>query len=279
MTKQKRGNHSPHVTHDPNSKLAELVLALRSRETRETRGLCFIEGIRFVLSAEAAGTSFHSVIISTKLLKSGAGKRCVERLRARDVPIRAVSANLFRQLSLAKRACGLAAIIAPKSHRIEEVEIGPRELWIGARHLNSPGNLGTLMRTAEAVTASGVICFGNTLDPFDQAAIRASMGAIFHLDIIRTTHGALRKWRQRHPALSILGASVEGTLPCWEADLTGPTILMLGNERSGLTDEEVELCDALVSIPMGGEISSLNAGVAASVMLYEAWRQRSCQAA
>ena len=282
MTKQNKATRSPSIVHDPNSKLAELVLALRTRETREHRGLCFIEGIRFVLSAERAGTPFHSVIISTKLLKSSAGKKCVERLRERDVPIHLVSANLFRQLSTAKRACGLSAIIETSIQRIESHEFcAPHRrgvsapLWIGARHLNSAGNLGTLLRTAEAVTASGVICFGNTRDPYDPASIRASMGALFHLDIVRTTHGALRRWRAKFPDLAILGASVQGSLPCWEADLTRPTILMLGNERSGLTEEEEAMCDALVSIPMGGAISSLNAGVAASVMLYEAWRQRS----
>jgi len=147
-------------------------------------------------------------------------------------------------------------------------------VWLGIRHLRTPGNLGMLVRTAEALEVGGVVCLGKTLDPYDPACVRASMGSILGMRFIRTTHRGLASRRELRPELRITGLDVAGSVPLWSAQLEGPLVVMLGHERHGLTDEERELCDELVTIPMGGMVGSLNAGVAASVAMYEVWRRR-----
>jgi len=99
------------------------------------------------------------------------------------------------------------------------------------------------------------------------------MGAIFRLAFVRTTHQMLQSWRLQR-RWQVFGATPQGSSLLWETDLTRPTIVLVGNERSGLTEEEGALCDATIRIPMGGALSSLNVGVAGSVLLYEAVRQR-----
>lgn len=255
------------------------ILRLQSRIHRDNLKLASIEGVRFVLSAERAGALFMQVLISPRLLISSAARRAVQRLEASGTQVVQVTPELFRRFSTAKRASGVAAIVRQRYRRLDELDridaaASPR-LWLGIRRIDSPGNLGTICRTACAVGAAGIMFFGNVTDPFDLAVIRASMGAMFHLPLVRTTHRALHDWKQQHPHWSIVGAAAEGSRVLYDADFTRDTILLLGNERKGLTPEEFELCDQTTRIPMMNcaSVTSLNVAVAASVFMYEAWRQ------
>ena len=121
---------------------------------------------------------------------------------------------------------------------------------------------------------AGLVCLGSTLDPWSPDAVRASMGAALGVGLMRATHGSLARAARGAPT-RIVGASAHATTPLWACDLAStPTVVLIGHERHGLTDEEVAMCDELVTIPMRGEVSSLNAGVAAGLVLYEAMRQR-----
>jgi TrmH family RNA methyltransferase len=138
--------------------------------------------------------------------------------------------------------------------------------------IQSPGNLGTLLRTADAVGAAGVILLGDGVDPYDPAAVRASMGAIFSQRFVRASTRELAAWKRRSGALLV------GTSPAAPTDyqaLTYPPslVLFMGHERQGLSPEEQALCDELVRIPMVGSSDSLNLAVATSVMLYEVFNQ------
>ncbi len=142
--------------------------------------------------------------------------------------------------------------------------------------VRSPGNLGTLVRTSEAVGGAGFILVGPRIDPFDPAVVRASMGAIFRQAFIRTNGRSLRNWLRRH-CLRAVGASPDGPAELHRFGFPRPTVLVLGEEREGLSPPQRGLCADLVRIPMVGAADSLNLAVAGSLLLYEVYRARSAR--
>ena len=282
---KKRHRRPPQPTSRPADPLAlsplALFDALRERAARDATGLVPVEGVRQLLTAYQAGKTFHAIVHAPILQRNGDARRAIKALRAAGVPVQAVSPEAFRRVSTARHASGVGAIVRQKWTSPERLSGSPGpgspggpELWIGARHLRSDGNLGTILRTIDATRAAGLICLGATLDPFAPDVVRASMGAIMSVGLMRTTHSELGRVTRGGPT-RVLGASAHGERALWECDLsTRPTVVLIGHERHGLTEEEAELCDELVTIPMQGAVSSINAGVAASLVLYEAMRQR-----
>jgi RNA methyltransferase, TrmH family len=148
--------------------------------------------------------------------------------------------------------------------------------WVVLEAVRSEGNLGSLIRTSEAIGGAGFILVGARIDPFDPAVVRASMGALFRQTFIRTNNVSLRNWVRRHRC-RVVGASPDGSAEFHRFDYPGPTILVLGEERRGLTPFLRDLCSDLVRIPMVGAADSLNLAVAGSLLLYEVYRARSAR--
>jgi TrmH family RNA methyltransferase len=140
--------------------------------------------------------------------------------------------------------------------------------------VRSEGNLGSLIRTSEAIGGAGFILVGPQIDPFALAVLRASMGTLFRQTLIRTNDRSLRSWVRRHRC-RVIGASPDGSADLHRFDYPRPTILVLGEERRGLTPLERDLCSDFVRIPMVGGADSLNLAVAGSLFLYEVYRARS----
>lgn len=149
----------------------------------------------------------------------------------------------------------------------------PRSLWLGVDEIRAPGNLGTMLRTACAAGATGALFLGDGAEPFDPRCVRATMGAVFALPIARAGERDIAAWRRRTGG-RVVGADGSTRVDYRDVSYRGPTVLMLGCERRGLSDRQRALCDALVSIPMREGIDSLDVGAAAAVLLYEANRQR-----
>lgn len=140
--------------------------------------------------------------------------------------------------------------------------------WLAAHSVRSPGNLGTIMRTAEAVSAAGIIMLGDNVDPFHPATVRASMGSIFSLTLVRTNFKSFASWASDNECF-VVGTSPGAQLDFRLVAYPRRTIVFLGDERKGLSDEELAACSAVVSIPMVGDVDSLNVSIATGVMLYE----------
>ena len=140
--------------------------------------------------------------------------------------------------------------------------------WVVLEDVGNPGNLGSILRTCEAVGASGVILLGDTADPYDPASVRGSMGSIFTQRVVRTSLESLIQWRNKTD-LPMVGASDAATVDYREAAYAPPVLLCLGSEQHGLSDELMDACDQVVRIPMVGRADSLNLAVAAGVILYD----------
>ncbi len=252
--------------------LIDRIDRLRSRRERERTGVFYAEGIRFVAEALTAGAEIETVVYSRQLLIPS-GLRVLKRCAAARIPTGELSASDFLRNSTALEAQGIGALIRQRWTKLREAVSGKSDCWLALQSVHSPGNLGTILRTAEAAGARGAILLGGQVDPFEPAAVRATMGSLFHQELIRSGIAELREWKSRHD-VRVIGAAPDGSVDYRRADYGGQVALMMGLERKGLSLEQIALCDQLVRIPMVGRCDSLNVGVAASLMLYEVFRQR-----
>jgi TrmH family RNA methyltransferase len=230
--------------------------------------------VRNVVQAVENGFRLETLISSDPLLTVPIARKLVRDRRRAGVPTLRVSPEAFRRVSRTHHASGVGAIVAQRWSALHRASPRAGLCWIVLEAVRSPGNLGTLIRTSEAVGGAGFILVGPRIDPFDPAVVRASMGALFRQAFIRTSVRSLRDWLRRHRCRAV-GASPDGSVELHRFGYPRPTILVLGEERGGLTPTQRELCSGLVRIPMVGAADSLNLGVAGSLLLYEVYRVRS----
>jgi TrmH family RNA methyltransferase len=166
----------------------------------------------------------------------------------------------------------VAALVKPTAFDFQDM-LGPQPLILGAAGIQDPGNLGTMIRYAEAMGASGVLATEGTVHCFNPKVIRASAGSLFRLPVVRLpVQDALEKLRAH--GIAILATSSHKGTPIYKADLTGPCAVFIGGEGAGISKDLIAAADEVVAIPHAGKAESLNAGVAAAIILYEAARQR-----
>jgi TrmH family RNA methyltransferase len=241
------------------------------RGVRDSLGLFFVEGVRNFVTAVDHNCVFDTIVYSERLLTSPVARKLVRRLKRAGVPFARVSPEQFRMLSRAERASGVGAILRQPIEDLRRVTPGDRICWVALSHVRSPGNFGSLVRTAAAIGAAGFILLGRSVDPFDPAVVRAAMGALFQQRFVRADPEQLRWWLRRHD-LQVIGAAPDGTLEYDRVRYSCPTVLMLGEERRGLSGEQRALCQQIVRIPMVAGVDSLNVAVAGSLLLYEILR-------
>ena len=251
--------------------LAAIERLQRDRGYRDSRGLFFIEGIRNFIAALDHRFSVDTLLYSEKLLIHPLARKLVRRLKRAGVPFARVTPEQFRRVSRTERASGVAAILRQRVHRLDQIQVTDNACWTALSHVRSLGNFGMLMRTSAAIGAAGFILIGDSIDPFDPAVVRATMGALFKQMIVRTSIDQLRQWLRMNK-VDVIGASPDGFEEYREASYTRPAVLMLGSERKGLTDEQRGICHRIVRIPMIEGMDSLNLAVAGSLLMYEVFR-------
>ena len=235
---------------------------------------CFlVEGVRLLEEALRSGVRLHTVFFS-----QSAGTR-VDRLLPqinKKVERLLLPEKTFNSIVASETPQGVAALVHRKQHSLEDVLTPEAPLLIVAAGLQDPGNLGTLLRSAEAFGANGVVIGEETVSVFNPKTIRATAGSIFRLPILQMQiEELLPKLRAR--GLRLVATSSHKGSRLDEADLSGPLAIFIGNEGSGLPRKLLAQLDASVVIPQAAHVESLNAGVAAGIVLYEAARQRAKQ--
>lgn len=271
-------NHGPFPEHGPlltdfDHPLIQRIAALRQRTCRDRSGLYYVEGLRFVFQAVQHRAALDALVVCRRLLTSPAAQRLVRQQRQLGVPILDVSPPVLHQLTTVDDPQGIGAVVRQRWERLEQITPGNELCWLALQTVRSAGNLGTILRTAAAVGSAGLFVLGNQVDPYDPAVVRATMGALYAQQLIRTTPTALEEWKRRHRCL-LVGTSPTAPTDYQARTYHSPTILLMGEERKGLPPDLMALCDDLVRIPMVGGSDSLNLGVATGVMLYELFNQR-----
>jgi TrmH family RNA methyltransferase len=255
------------------SQLARLRLLRQQRSVRDKTQTFAIEGIRQFVRASDAAFAFDTLFVCDALLRHGLAGKLVRRL-CRQPGVRRVTLTTeqFRAITTLDRASGVAGIVRQRWTRPEDARPG-RVGWLVVDHIRSAGNLGTIVRTAEACGVSGVFFVGHACDPYDLAVVRASIGGVFHVQFVRTRPRELGFWLARHD-VQTLGLSPCATQP-WHKLPSGKSYAVaLGEERAGLSSPLKRLCDAELCLPMSGHADSLNVAVAAGVMMYELVRAK-----
>jgi len=254
--------------------LVKRVRQLADRKYRRRAGAFVVQGIQPVWQAVEAGADVEVLIVAPELLRHAGAISMVAAQEAAGVRVARLSGELFGRITDREGPSGLAAIVATPSLRsLGELGVTPDSLFVALHSAGNPGNLGTIIRTASAVGAAGVILIGPSADPYDPAAVKASMGALFTVPVVAVASDAeLLDWA-RASAARIVATSGRAILSCWDADLSLPLAVLLGSEGAGLPDDLLDAADVRVAIPMTGTAESLNLAVAAGVLLYEVRRR------
>ena len=243
------------------------------RERGAERGLCLLEGPKLVLEALGAGVEVAEAVASPKAEASPRGRAALEALAARKVPLRRMHHDLLASLSEAETSQGLLAI-ARRPVFDEEWIFRGVPLVVVATGVQNPGNVGALLRTAEAAGATGVYLAEGCADPFSWKALRGSMGSAFRLPQVRGVKAGAIVDRLEARGIVVLAADAGGNRRYDEVDLTRPVAILLGSEGGGLPPDLLRRASARLAIPLAAPVESLNVGVAAAVLLFEAARQR-----
>jgi TrmH family RNA methyltransferase len=244
------------------------------RDKGSAAGLCLVEGPKLALEGLSAGLAFVEAAASPRVETTPSGAAALEQLRARSVPVRRMAAELVASLSEAETSQGLVAIAKRPSFELESVLRGPDPLVLVVDGVQNPGNLGALLRSAEAAGATGALLAAGCADPLSWKALRGSMGSAFRLPHLRglPLDDALEALEAR--GIRLLATAKSGERRYDEADLRGPVAILLGREGSGLPPEAQRRAAARLRIPLQPPVESLNVGVAAALVLFEAARQR-----
>jgi len=258
-----------------NARVRELRAAF-ARNGRESAEVIGIEGGHLLTEALRSGLRLRTVFIRTD--PDGRNLRLLERLPIPDhTSVVSLNPAVFASAVETESPQGIAALLEPPQFSLADALAGQRQLVILAAGLQDPGNFGTLIRSAEAFGVTGVVALPGTVNVWNSKVQRASAGSAFRVPVVpEKTGSALAALAERKiPILAAVAASGEDeSIPCSACDLTRPAAILIGNEGSGLSQDLLDRADARIAIPMPGPVESLNAGVAASILLYEAARQR-----
>lgn len=255
-----------------------IVAAFRALadEPDPTGARLLLDGTHLVADAHTSGLVFETVAVAASKLGAQTDEGLLARkLEGMGIEIIEASDSVFDALSPVKSPSGIIAIAQRRPVTAAEICTRPDAFVLAAIDVQEPGNVGALLRAAEAGGVTGALVCGASANPFSWKALRGSMGSAFRLPIVggMTTHQALTCMRKS--ALRTVAAIPRGGQDPDAINWRGRLALLLGGEGPGLTDEAIALCDARVTIPMAGPVESLNVAAAGAVLVYAARRQRS----
>jgi TrmH family RNA methyltransferase len=261
----------------PNARFQQWEALLRSRNKRQRAGEFLVQGVRPITMAVERGWPVRALIHDADRPLSRWAVGILASARGERV---AMAPELLRELSgKDEEVPELLAVLELPPDELSRIPVAPSFLGVVFDRPTSPGNIGTIVRSVDAFGGAGLVVTGHAADPYDPKAVRASTGSLMAVPVVRVpSHREVLEWVERERAagrpLTIVGTDENGAADIADVDLTGPTLLVIGNETAGLSAGWRQSCDTIARIPIGGAASSLNAATAATVALYEATRQR-----
>lgn len=268
---QKPGGRIKEVSSLSNPIIKDIRLLEKKRHREETKQF-IAEGMKLVIDAVDQGWQLRTLIFAASQKENEAVQNLVSRCAAAGSDVLIVPEKVLSAITRRDNPQMVVGIF--KHQLIDASAIAPtgEDVWIALDRVRDPGNLGTIMRTADAVGAKGVILVGETTDPFATETVRATMGSIFVTPICRMGEAEFIKFAETWNGL-VVGTHLEGSVDYREPDYSGkPTLLIMGNEQSGMPPSLVDACHQLIRIPQVGRADSLNLAIATGVCLYEVRR-------
>lgn len=261
-----------------NATFQQWLALLSNRNKRQRAAEFIVQGVRPISLAIEHGWPVRALLFAKEQKLSRWAHAILDR--ASDAVQVTMAPELLQELSgKDQESPELLAVVGLPDDDLFRIPVGPDMLILAFDRPSTPGNIGTLVRSADALGASGVVITGHAADPYDPKAVRASTGSLFAVPVVRVaSQRDILDWvaslRARGTALEILGTDEHGSHDIADHDLTGAKIIAIGNETQGLSAAWRDACDEMLRIPIGGSASSLNAAAAGTIVLYEAARQR-----
>ena len=244
------------------------IRGLALAKNRKESGLFLAEGLKLVANAVEAGWTIRTLVHAGEVANQPLVRRLAATAHAKGGSVIAVSATVLEKISRRDNPQTVLGVFEQRLTAADSIRPAGNDVWVALEAVRDPGNLGTIVRTADAVGAKGVILVGNTVDPFSVEAVRATMGSIFAVPLARATIAEFAKLARRWPG-PVVGTHLSGKADYRAVDYRGPVLLVMGGEQAGLTPDAAGLCKTLTKIPMAGKADSLNLAIATAVMLFE----------
>lgn len=249
--------------------LIKNIKALALKKFRDQQNAFMAEGLKLVIDALDLGWQIRTLVFA----KAGRGNPAVEKVAARTVAaggtVLEVSEKVLVAITRRDNPQMVVGIFSQRFLALKDIRADNGDVWVALDRVRDPGNLGTVIRTVDAVGAKGVILVGDTTDPFSVETVRATMGSIFAVPVAKATNEAFLAWRGGFSGL-VAGTHLKGAVDYRSVDFSrGPVLLMMGNEQQGLPESLAASCDRLLRIPQAGRADSLNLAVATGIMLFE----------
>jgi len=252
--------------------LVKEIRGLALPKNRKASGLFVAEGMKLVADALDTGWTIRTLVHSNRVADQALVRRLSTTALARGAQVLTVSDAVLGKITRRDNPQTVVGVFEQRFTPLEAIKPESGDLWVGLEAVRDPGNLGTILRTIDAVGAKGAILIGETVDPFSLEAVRATMGSIFHVGLARANLSQFEDLCARWPG-TVAGTHLSGATDYRQATYRSPVLLVMGNEQSGLTPALAATCESLVKIPMAGGADSLNLAVATGVMLFEIARQ------
>ncbi|MCF6369377.1 TrmH family RNA methyltransferase [Rhizobium halophilum] len=248
------------------------IKALTSKKDREQNGTFMAEGLKLIIDALELGWTIRTLVYA----KAAKGKPLVEQVAAKTFAsgglVLEVSEKVLSSITRRDNPQMVVGIFDQRWASLDALQPEKDATYVALDRVRDPGNLGTIIRTADAAGAAGVLLIGDCTDPFSLETVRATMGSIFAIPLVRTAPDEFLAWRKR-AGVEVVATHLEGAVDYRTVDYTKkPIALLMGNEQSGLPDALAKAADRLVRIPQQGRADSLNLAIATAVMLFETRR-------
>jgi TrmH family RNA methyltransferase len=257
----------------PHNARIKSAASLHKKHERDRNGSMLIEGVRELSRALESGIYIEAVFWCPDLLDQETGAPIIRGIERRNIPIIAVGRRAYEKLVYREASGGLVAVARQPSHALADMPETECPLYLVVDAIEKPGNLGALLRSADAAGVTGLIASDQHTDLYHPNVIRASLGTVFTMPIAISSATEAIEWLTAR-TIAIIAATPDATMPYTKVDLTVPLAIVVGSENAGLGTEWLQATGTRVRIPMKGSADSLNVSAAATILLYEALRQR-----
>ena len=245
------------------------IRALEMRKARKETGLFVAEGASILITAREHGFVPETLVFRTGAGTSEAARGFVDWALKKGTECLEVSEAVLAKLASKDNPQSMLAVFRQRWAELPDAKKLPRtDDWVALEEVRDPGNLGTIIRTVDAVGAAGAILIGASCDPYSRECVRATMGSVFAVPLVKTTREAFLDWCPSWPG-DVAGTHLEAREDFRKAAYKPPTLLVMGSEGPGLSEAVAEACTRRVKIPMAGGLDSLNLAVATALMLYQ----------
>jgi RNA methyltransferase, TrmH family len=262
------GGSSRAITSLANERV-KLIRSLDMRKARRDTGLFVAEGASVLITAREQGWTPRILVHGAEARDGPLHRGLIDWALSDGAEVLEVTQAILEKLAAKDNPQNVMGVFEQRWAALPDAsKLDKGALWVALDEIRDPGNLGTIMRTVDAVGAAGVILVGNCCDPYQREAVRATMGSLFAVPIVKVERAAFVEWAAGWPG-DCVGTHLDATADFRDGSYAGPTLLVMGREGPGLSDEVGAVCNRLVKIPMAGRLDSLNLAVATALMLYE----------